>query len=344
MARNKTQAPITKVKKTLRLEQRRQSTLIETILEQAKPDVDFYLLSVFSGIIITFGLIRDNTAVVIGGMLIAPFIWPILEISLGVVRGQPLALHKGLSTLLKGSVIFVSVSYLITVVWPDFEVGREILQRTDPTLAELSIALAAGFIGAFIVAWPRIMSALGGVLIAAALTPPLGVLGVTLALGDFQSMAGSFLLWLANLVAITFAAALLFFIIRVRPLKAQIANQRVKQGAAWAVVLFVIVAIPLSLFFYDAVKINGQEREITSVVLENLPGSSIRDIVLERSGKSLGGRITVEYGGSIDEEKLLKMNELIGKKTGLTSEFEIYVIPVYLAGEQSNSQLRIKLQ
>ncbi len=204
------QTSIKKVQKILKIKSDRQASVIDSINDQAKPDVDFYLLSVFSGIIIALGLIRDNTAVVIGGMLIAPFIWPILQIALGIVRGQPASLRKGLSASFRAILIFVAVSYLITIAWPHFDIGKEIQQRTEPTLAELVIALAAGFIGAFIVFWPKIMSALGGVLMAAALAPPLGVLGIALALSNIEGMVGAFLLFLANLIAITFGAAILF--------------------------------------------------------------------------------------------------------------------------------------
>ncbi len=338
MAKKKNnQPPITQVTKVLKLRNERQAIILDTISEHAKPDVDFYLLSVFSSIIITLGLIRDNTAVVIGGMLIAPFIWPILQLALGVVRGQPISLRKGLMTALKAALIFVAVSYIITVVWPVFEVGREILQRTEPTLAELVIALSSGFIGAFIISWPKIISALGGVLIAAAITPPLGVLGITLALGNFEAFMGAFLLFLANLIAITFGAAILFFLIKIRPLKSEKTPSRVMRNTVWAVIFFVLITIPLSYFFIDIAKINRQKFIIQDVIEENMPESVIRDLQVSHSQNSVHAKITVEYTEEVTEWKVDRINDIISDKLNKSVDLEMYIVPVIKAGETNNT-------
>ncbi|MBU0707522.1 TIGR00341 family protein, partial [Patescibacteria group bacterium] len=335
-------APFDKMKKKLSLDGSRQALVIEEIQEHAKPDVDFYLLSIFSGIIITLGLIRDNTAVVIGGMLIAPFIWPILLLALGVVRGQPRALRKGFLAVIKASVIFVAVSYLITVVWPEFEMGREIMIRTEATLAELGIALAAGFIGAFIIAWPKITSAFGGVLIAAALTPPLGVFGITMASGNFEQMMGAFLLYLANLIAITFGGALLFFLIKIRPLKYEQTPKRIFYNTIWAIVFFVLIAIPLTYFFVDAAKIHQQESIVKDIFVSNLQDAEVSDISVIHSKDVVNATVTVKYKDDISISKAEGIKELIADKIKKQVELEIYLIPMRKVGE-SDDTYRVKL-
>ena len=78
----------------------RQKKVYNEIKESAKGDFDFFVLTIFSGIIITLGLVVDSSAVVIGGMLLAPLVWPILSLSLGIVKGRSKLIQDSSFTLL----------------------------------------------------------------------------------------------------------------------------------------------------------------------------------------------------------------------------------------------------
>jgi uncharacterized hydrophobic protein (TIGR00271 family) len=89
-------------------------------------------------------------------------------------------------------------------------VDSEILSRTNPTLIDFGIAMAAGMAGAFANSRRSISSALPGVAIAVALVPPLSVVGIGLSLGQQEITVGSSLLFCTNLICIIFFGGLVF--------------------------------------------------------------------------------------------------------------------------------------
>src|SRR4051812_28784566 len=68
-------------------------------------DVRFHLLVVFSCAIATFGLIADSPAVVVGAMLVAPLLTPIMALALGSVGGRFRLLATAGPALLEGILV-----------------------------------------------------------------------------------------------------------------------------------------------------------------------------------------------------------------------------------------------
>lgn len=115
----------------------------------------FILLS-FSTIIIALGLVINSAAVVIGGMLIAPLVWPILSLALSIMKGKSRFVGEAVVTIFKSSLIILLLSILVGLLVPNVALNsQEIISRTQPQLYELFIALVSGFIGAFIVSYPK---------------------------------------------------------------------------------------------------------------------------------------------------------------------------------------------
>ncbi len=170
---------------------KRQDKVYEQIKNNAKCDYDFYVLTIFAAIIITLGILINSTAVVIGGMLIAPLVWPIMAMSVGIAMGRTALLQKSLFALLKSILVIIAVSIVFGFIVPELVLeNNELLERTSPTILELVVGLAAGFIGAFIIAYPKLGSAIAGVVVAAAIVPPVSIVGISLARGDFNSATG----------------------------------------------------------------------------------------------------------------------------------------------------------
>ena len=70
---------------------------------------------------------------------------------------------------------------------------------------------------AFALAMPSISAALPGVAIATALMPPLGMIGIGIAMGRWEVAGGALLLFLTNAVTIAFAGMLVFFALGFAP-------------------------------------------------------------------------------------------------------------------------------
>jgi len=143
------------------ISKKRQEKVYCEIKESAKGDFDFFVLTVFSAIIITLGFVVDSSAVVIGGMLLAPLVWPILALSLAIVKGKSKVLQSSSFTLLKSTLVILLIAIALGFVSPNYALkNTEFLARTSPTIFELFIALASGFVGAFIIAYPKIGSSI----------------------------------------------------------------------------------------------------------------------------------------------------------------------------------------
>ncbi len=208
-------------------------------------------LMAFATAIAALGIQTDSTAVVIGAMLVAPLMTPIMATSLSLVLGLPRRAARSLGLVAGGVAIAVGFSFLIARYAPGVvEIGAnsQIASRTAPTLLDLLIALAAGFAGGYAVCRPDVSDSLPGVAIAVALVPPLAVVGITLAGGEFILASGAFLLFLTNLVGIIVASGLMFATTGVAPWVqlAQNADQ-LRRTSMTVLVSLVLISIPLAI-------------------------------------------------------------------------------------------------
>ena len=189
----------------------------------AAPTVSFYFMLSMSAVIATFGLLANSAAVVIGAMIVAPLMNPIVALSYSLVAGRWEAMFLALAVAATGAALTIGIGLLMTesIGWK--LAGSEILARMRPTLLDLGVAMAAGAAAAFAYTRPGVASSLAGVAIAVALVPPLCTVGIVLALGDVASIeggpgdedgfnaSGPLLLFLSNFFGILLASGLVYF-------------------------------------------------------------------------------------------------------------------------------------
>ncbi len=180
----------------------------------------FFMLALASGIA-TSGLLADSVPAIIGAMIIAPLMAPIMSLAFGVVVFNMQMIFRSVLLVVSGVVVVVVVAYASTDLFGLRIAGTEILNRTSPTLIDLGVAMLAGGAAAFAFTRRSIMNSIAGVAIAVALVPPLAVVGIGLALGRGTSVEmalslteiglvsggasiaqGAFLLFLTNLIGI----------------------------------------------------------------------------------------------------------------------------------------------
>jgi len=170
----------------------------------------YVTMNALSAVIASYGLLSDSSAVVIGAMIVALLLGPLMGIALALVDANNSLLRKALLAEIGGAAIVFVISVIIGRIHRDIPMGRAIISRTSPNIMDLVIALAGGAAGAYATISPRISASLVGVAIATALVPPLCVCGITLARGETHLAVGAFLLFFANLVAIQIAASVIF--------------------------------------------------------------------------------------------------------------------------------------
>lgn len=190
----------------------REKLVLADLEEAAKLHAPFLVLVASSAVIATFGLLLNSPAVVIGAMLVAPLMTPIFSLSVALVRGRTALLRRALSTEAYGVGLSIGVAVVIGLIVPEPELTAEILARTQPTLFDLAVALAAGLAGAFAMVREEVSPALPGVAIAVALLPPLATVGIGISMRRWDVAGGAFVLFLANFVAIHLVSAVVFYL------------------------------------------------------------------------------------------------------------------------------------
>jgi uncharacterized hydrophobic protein (TIGR00271 family) len=202
------------------------------IRRSARPDNDFFILIGLSALIAALGLMLNSPAVVIGAMLVAPLMSPMVGVGLAIVLGDARFLRLALGAVVRGMLLAIFVGVLAGLLHLGQPLTSELQARTQPTLLDLGIALFSGMAGAYALSHSAAAGALPGVAIAAALVPPLATVGVALVTGNYGASLGALLLFITNFVAISTATALTFLVVGFRPTPTQKARREIQQRSA----------------------------------------------------------------------------------------------------------------
>lgn len=209
------------------------AALIRKLVENGTPDFDYFYLIGLSTLMATLGLLLDNSAIVIGSMLIAPLMYPILGVALGLVMmGENInLLQRALSTLTKSLGVGLLLSVLAAFFFGDLsnlQANAEVMARTDPNILHLMVAIVAGSAVAYVLARPEWGDALPGVAIAVALVPPLAAVGVGVAAFDPFIIKQASLILFLNLFGIIAVAVVIFLLMNLGE-KENIAESTIKR-------------------------------------------------------------------------------------------------------------------
>jgi uncharacterized hydrophobic protein (TIGR00271 family) len=239
--------------------------LINTLYVKDDHDrlVRFWILFILSVLIAAFGLLDDSTAVVIGAMLLAPLMTPIMGFAGGLVMSWPKRMGESVSLLVMASIVGVALGWLMAALSPvtHLEVlPGEVLGRTSPGMLDLFIALAAGGAGAFATVREDISASLPGVAIAVALVPPLATIGIVMSVGTRQQVMGALLLYVTNIVAIILSASIVFLATGFVP-KRRVERIKERVWIGIAITFFVLLLISLPL--YNAVQAAVRQAQTT---------------------------------------------------------------------------------
>lgn len=240
--------------------------LFKVLRENSKTSAAFVVMMILSSLISTFGLFGDSSPVIIGAMILAPIISPIVSFSMGMVRYDTNMLKQGIITILIGTAVSLAFSAGVSLIIPLKIITSEIDARLTPTLLDLGIAVASGVAAAYAHAEESIAKSLAGVAIAVALVPPLSVAGIGLGWWDWEVFSGAFLLYLTNLAGIIMFAGLTFLLLGFAPFR------RARMGLVYTLLLVILVMVPLSLSF-NRIK---QEASIT----RKLEGLTLNEVIL----------------------------------------------------------------
>lgn len=186
---------------------------IERLISQGTFHSGYYLLLLLATSIVTPGLLLDNVAVIIGGMILAPLLIPLLSISLSLVSGNTAGFVRSMKILIISIILTIATSALLTTILAEAGLVVNWIPDRINTGVYIFIAFCSGVAAAFAWVKENLSSSVAGVAVAVSLLPPLCAVGVGLALKQTMLMQNSAVLFLANLVGICMAGFLVFWIL-----------------------------------------------------------------------------------------------------------------------------------
>lgn len=205
----------------------------------------YIALVILSTLVAAVGLMRDDVAVIIGAMVIAPLLGPNVSMALSATLGDMQLAWRSLKANAAGLFVSLVVSLVMGMVLNIDLNSEQIMSRTQVSLSDITIALAAGSAG--VLAFTRgVPAAVVGVMVAVALLPPLVGIGLLLGSGYMQLAIGATILTFTNLICINLAGVVTFLLQGVRPRswwEAEKAKKATRYAIAIWFVLLVIFAV-----------------------------------------------------------------------------------------------------
>jgi uncharacterized hydrophobic protein (TIGR00341 family) len=190
--------------------------LYESVKDMAKLTRVYLGMIALSTVVAAVGLLSNSVAVIIGAMVIAPLLGPIIAQAMGTTLGDFALMRLALRTNLAGLSLALVLSVLMGLLLQASPTGPELEARTGIGLGDMAVALASGGAGALAFT-AGVSTVLVGVMVAVALLPPLAALGLLLGSGYLVPALGAGLLLLTNIICVNLAAVVVFWIQGVRP-------------------------------------------------------------------------------------------------------------------------------
>ncbi|MEB3316540.1 MAG: DUF389 domain-containing protein [Cyanobacteriota bacterium] len=294
----------------------------------------FVVLTLGAALIATLGLLANSAAVVIGAMVVAPWILPLEAMAFEVLRGHLPSVLRALRTLLLGVALGVLVS--VGVGWlvglPTF--GEEVMARTRPNLLDLAVALAAGGVAMFAKLRKEAISALAGLAIAVALVPPMCVVGLSLSAGLWQQAGGALLLFLTNLLGILSGAMVALSLLE-RPFRGRLLRSRL---GLTSLAITALLVVPLGGSFLNLLATS--RRQAQEKRIEELVRQSLRNETLTLGRDSKLENVVIQW----DRDPPLIMASATVTSPDLPTQAQVGAVQTFINGRLAPRRFRLVVQ
>jgi uncharacterized hydrophobic protein (TIGR00271 family) len=259
------------------LEREDRITLFDRLQNGSLWNFDFVALISLSTSIAALGLILSSTAVVIGAMLVAPLMTPMLGAGLGLVQGNIRLVRNAFKTIVFGFSAALFLGGLVAFLSGLEALTPEMAARGAPNLLDLAVAILSGIAAAYASARPGLSAALPGVAIAAALVPPIATAGAAAVIGEVAVARGAATLFATNFVAIVLGAAVTLYAVGARPAHTfssmRVWVRRTLLGLAIAVAT---IALPLGTNFFSTLRARTPVGEAIRPLVEKGSQATLR--------------------------------------------------------------------
>lgn len=259
--------------------------LVNRLRSCSKSDFDFFFLIAVATMLAALGLSLDSPPVVIGAMLVAPLMTPMLGVGLSVVQGNRFMAGGCLLTVRRGFLLAFATGCVVGIVRLCFttDVTEQMASRGSPGVLDLIVAFVSGGVAAYAFGRPHLLSVVPGIAIATSLVPPVATVGLSLSTWEFKLALGALLLFLTNFVAIVLGSATCLWFVGMR------GPRRFCPFARWARRLMLgMSGAALAMAVYSSIELNNAEASSASIMAEEVHHRPVSDPKVAR-GKPAEG-------------------------------------------------------
>ena len=297
--------------------------LFEQLEHRSNSNIDFVTLIILASLIASLGLLQNSPAIIIGAMLVAPLMTPMIGAGLGLVQGNVLLVKNAVITIGNGFLMALLLGVLVGVLVPGTHLSSEILSRTSPNVLDLMVALLSGIAAAYSTARPGLMGALPGVAIAAALVPPLASAGICISRSQPLLGIGAASLFGINLIAIILASAITLYFLGLRPV------ELLRPYRLWAqrslqilLIAALVISFPLTIAFIE--QLNPPVTNRLKQLKAHWPGPSELILLEQNRPNSKVIILHVNSPKPLENEELEGIRVIVEQFYGENIELEVH--------------------
>lgn len=298
----------------------------------ARPSTDFFVMITLASAIASLGLLLNSPAVIIGAMLVAPLMTAILGMGLSLVLGDHRFFWTSLGTTLRGVMLAMLTGALIGFLVPGASITQEMLNRGNPSVLDLGVALVSGGAAVYVLSRRDVSAALAGVAIAAALAPPLTTVGICAVLRDWRTAGGALLLFVTNMISIVAAGGVTFFMLGFRPEpgdpnRSMIQRRGFRSVAVLLISMTVLLGALTEQSLYEYRFNRAVEQAIRSEVAQ-IPGGELVNWQVEQGeAETLYLDVTMRVLTPLDHSEAESLQERIAERLDAPVALSLGMVP-----------------
>jgi len=185
--------------------------IVEGLIQRSYPGLNFHVLMILASCIAAIGLIIDNMAIIIGSMLVAPILYPVLCLGMSASIRDFNIIKRTLFIIIKIVVLGVSIGFLSALVFRSFvRISETGVFLENFMLPIFYVSIVSGLAASFAITRKSSQEFLSGVAVSIFLIPPLVNIGVALGSGHMQAFYYSLQIFAINIFGIFLASITVF--------------------------------------------------------------------------------------------------------------------------------------
>ncbi len=310
-----------------------QTEIIRLARENSTVNIDYVTLICVSATLASLGLLLNSSAIIIGAMLVAPFMSPLIAFSTGITVGNPILVRRSSISLVIGIILSLIFAGLMGTILPNVTITPELLSRGSPTLLDAAVAVASGVVGAYATARKDIPAALAGVAIAAALMPPLCTVGLGFALGDSSLAIGAAVLFSTNIISIILSGAVVFAWLGMSPRNFE---ENRTSRAIISLVIVLVFALPIAFALMQLTRQANDQGIIGRELRSALEPAELVEFDVAYDASPTRILATVRSTTQITGEDVMVIEERLESSTSEDYQLELVVLIVVRSPEDSD--------